>query len=275
PETASQLTDLRRPGNGVCEVRYNFDNNAWHRSSKPFELRVLADTAVAVPVRWNVRQSDLPVTRPGAHQPISPNLLAVGVLKAQLAQRYAHLNYVSVAADFSGRFPGRVPGRIVVTVYVIEGPVELHAERVGEELERAAAVIIGIETDADIVVRVEGVTVAQPCPNARRVRIVRHDPDIHAIAIFQQPGNGLDRGCRVLTGVGFIAEFDLQRVCPSMVIEHSVDPDVGFYMRQRGRCCNNRRRNREKQKSSNITKQHLYTQILSDQTKRKHSLHLI
>ena len=89
-----------------------------------------------------------------AHDFVSPGLFAVRAGKSQLVQRDLHLNHIAVFVDLTCRAPDSVPGVILVVIDVVVGQIHLHTEWIGEKLECASIVVVGVEDDADNIVGV-------------------------------------------------------------------------------------------------------------------------
>ena len=105
--------------------------------------------------------------------------------------------------DLAGRVPDRVPRRALVAIHVVVDQVHLHAERVDEELERAALIVEGVEHDADEIVVERRVAIAQIGANRLRVRIARIERDQELIAVLDEVSRRLDLGRLILARVGF------------------------------------------------------------------------
>ena len=158
----------------------------------------------------------------------APGLFAVDLRKSQLAEWDLHFNDIALVVNPARRIPDRVPRVVLALRNVVVGEVHLHTKRVGEELERAAAVPVGVNHDPDEIVVECRVAVSEEGTNGFGIRIFRVEGDEQALAVLNNVGDGLDTGREVLARARFGIDIDSRGVLPGVLIDDTVDRDFAI-----------------------------------------------
>ena len=177
----------------------------------------------------------------------APALLAVPLRESQLTQRNLHFDDVTRVRNLSGGVPDGVPRIVFSLVHVIIGQVHLHTQRIRKELERATRIAIGVQHNADEVIVVRRIAVAQVGANGGWIRILRVKRDVQVVAVFNEVGNGLHTRRNVFAGICFDVNIDLKCILPGVVVEDTVDADCLLRARKLIDTCVGQRWQRQKE----------------------------
>ena len=101
----------------------------------------------------------------------------------------------------------------------------MHAQRVCIEFERTSTIVIGVNNNADIVVVLGRITIAQVRPYFCRIRIARRKPDVEISTVLHQIGDSINACWNILARLVFEAELNLSRISPSVLTEHAINVD--------------------------------------------------
>jgi len=143
--------------------------------------------------------------------------------EAQLGERNAELCDPSSRIAGHGHVPDRLPRSIVLGV-VVEHPVTAHAGGVHHELERGAAVVVGVDQNADPVRGRILVPPGERRGDLLRPGIVGPDPDVKRVVGVDHPELGRLAGRPALVGLPLEEFGHYGRGRPGPVVQASVEP---------------------------------------------------
>ncbi len=142
--------------------------------------------------------------------------------EAKLRERDPELRHPTLIIDAGGHVPDGVPGVVLVGVVVAVG-VSFHACRVHTELERRAAVVIGIDRDDDPVGCRALVATCQLADDLVRLAVVGADPHVERAVVVKHPGPGALRRRLSLLRVTLYEAQDGLGQRPDGLVEPPVD----------------------------------------------------
>ena len=167
---ATGFVAVFRAGDG--DGRHDVEVAARAHARHALELFEGAQQTLGIPADLLVEQLVARAARVAAVQAHGPALGLVAFAEAQGGERNAHLHVVASLGDSAGAGPQSVPGIVLVAGGLVVDQVHLHAQGIDEEFVSAALVVEGVDEDADEVVAVCGIAVAQARADVTGLRVV-------------------------------------------------------------------------------------------------------